>query len=184
MTARYAMRSADDDDARRRVLWAIPSALAVLGTVDAADAPHLMNLSWVTPVGNDPTRLAASVEGDAKSATNLREVPVFALSLLAVEDRELGRAFVKPDLGYERRGENESLHGESVVRSARRAPLLVRSVAALAGTAEWLRTVGDHELFLLTVEEVGGVEALFAGPASAHPVDVLRVQSTRMNYGK
>jgi flavin reductase (DIM6/NTAB) family NADH-FMN oxidoreductase RutF len=175
---------ADDDDHRRRIVWALPTVLAVLGTVDDSDHPHLMNISWVTPVGNDPTRLVASVEVASKSAGNLRATSAWALSMLRVEQRDMGRAFVKPDLAYHREGDGEFLHDHAVTRSTRRAPVLGVTVAAMAGSAEHVRTLGDHDVFLLEVEEIGAHPDLLAGPASSHSVDVLRVQDTRMNYGK
>jgi flavin reductase (DIM6/NTAB) family NADH-FMN oxidoreductase RutF len=178
------LTSAADDDLRRRVLWAVPTVLAVLGTVDEADGPHLMNISWVTPVANDPTRLVVSIEASAKSASNLRATAVWALSLLSGEQRELGRAFVKPDLRYRVDAGVEYLHDAPVTRSTHRAPVLASAVAAMAGGATPLRALGSHDLFLLDVDEVGAVDELLAGPASAHAIDVLRVQETRMNYGK
>lgn len=179
-----ALTSAADDDLRRRVLWAMPSVLAVLGTVDEEGGPHLMNISWVTPAANEPTRLVASVEATAKSAVNLRATTAWTLSLLTADQRDLGRAFVKPDLGYRVAADIEYLHDAAIIRSARRAPVLTGAVAAMAGPATPLRALGSHDLFLLEVEEVGAVDQLLAGPASAHAVDVLRVQETRMNYGK
>jgi flavin reductase (DIM6/NTAB) family NADH-FMN oxidoreductase RutF len=181
----FPLRAAsDDEDRRRRVLWTLPTVLAVLGTRDERGRPHLMNISWVTPVANEPCRLVASVETASHSAANLRAHPQWALSLLDPTQRDLGRAFVKPDLAIDESSDGLHVHGHAVRLTGWGAPVLDDAVAALAGTASALADLGDHGLWLLSVDEVGGVDEVFAGPASAHDVDVLRVQQTRMNYGR
>jgi flavin reductase (DIM6/NTAB) family NADH-FMN oxidoreductase RutF len=173
-----------EPDRRRRVVWAVPTVLAVLGTLDVDGRPHLMNVSWVAPAGNDPTRLAVSIESASKSAANLAGDPRCAISLLRSDQRELGRAFVKPDLAYGHDEGVEQLNGVAIARAPAGAPVLVDAAGALCGIAERLSDLGDHQLWLLAVAEVGATEELLSGPASAHEISILRVQETRLNYGR
>jgi len=170
------------DELRRRVLWSVPTALAVLGCVTAEGQPHLMNVSWVTPAAHSPTRLVVAVESTARSNAILHDSACFALSLLDLEQRALGRAFVKPDLEWSA-GPPESVAGHPIARSARYAPFLCSAVAVLAGSATMISDLGSHHLWLGTVEEVASTEAIVTGPASAHTVRILGVHDTRMNYG-
>jgi flavin reductase (DIM6/NTAB) family NADH-FMN oxidoreductase RutF len=176
---------ADDEQLRRRVLWAMPTVLGVLGSVGPDGTAHLMNVSWVTPVANGPTRLVASVEVGSRSAANLAATGAWALSLLGLERRELGRAFVKPELDWRRDGEGESAQGHRVRRASGGAPYLEESVGVFAGVdARLLAPLDEHALWLLSPREAGAVDALRAGAASARDVVVLSVQHTRMNYGR
>jgi flavin reductase (DIM6/NTAB) family NADH-FMN oxidoreductase RutF len=174
----------DAPDHRRRVVWAIPTVLAVLGTVNGAGDAHLMNCSWLTPVANEPSRLVVSLEVTSKTRANLRAVPSWTLSLLDRENRATGRAFVKPELSWEN-GDAELANGHAVARTAAGVPYLVAGAAALAGrSATQLADLGDHDLWLLTVDEIAGSPAFFSGPASQRAVPILGVHDTRMNYGR
>jgi len=170
------------DELRRRVLWSVPTPLAVLGCVSADGDPHLMNVSWVTPAAHSPTRLVFSVESSARANALLHETASFAVSLLDVEQRTLGRAFVKPHLEWSTAAE-ETIAGYPIARSARRAPFLQSAVAVLAGEAAMISDLGSHHLWLGTVEEVASTDAIVTGPASANAVRILGVHDTRMNYG-
>jgi flavin reductase (DIM6/NTAB) family NADH-FMN oxidoreductase RutF len=183
MTLRFTPAD-EDPDRRRRVVWSVPTVLAVLGTLDADGRPHLMNVSGVTPAANDPTRIAVSVESVSKSAVNLAADPRCAISLLRSDQRELGRAFVKPDLDYGHDDGTETLNGVAIVRSPGGAPVLADAAGALCGVADKVSDLDDHQLFIVAVGEVATTEALLAGPASAHELSILRVQETRLNYGR
>jgi flavin reductase (DIM6/NTAB) family NADH-FMN oxidoreductase RutF len=178
-------RADEAPEVRRRVVWAIPTVLAVLGTVDLDDRPHLMNCSWLTPVANEPTRLVVSLESTSKSVANLLVRPAWSVTLVTVEQRTLGRTFVKPELSWRRDGADEFAHDQLVARSSARAPYLVDAAAALAGaTATRIFDLGDHELWLLGVDEIVASADLLAGAASQHAVAILGVHDTRMNYGR
>ena len=143
-----------------------------------------MNLSWVTPVANEPTRLVASVESSSRTATNLVAGSPFSISLLTLDQRELGRAFVKPQLTWTNEDKIEYAQGHAVLRSKLGVPWLSSSVGVLAGTSELIRELGEHALWLLSVDEIAGRPEVLEGPASRHDVRVLGVHDTRMNYGR
>lgn len=181
-----ALKAADpqNDDARRRVLWAIPTVLAALGTVNDDGSPHLMNVSWVAPAGNNPTRLVLSIEQSSRTAANLRARPNGALSLVREDQRELGRAFVKPELPFGDRDGSVTVAGHAVFLSGAGAPVLADAVAAVAGPMTAVSDVGDHALWLMEVAELAADPSLLEGSASQHAVALLNVQHTRMNYGR
>ena len=112
----------ENEDLKRRVLWSMPTVLAVLGTCSSNNEPHLMNVSWVVPVANEPTRLVASVEKGSRSEMNLFANSGFCLSLVAREDRHLGRLFVKPQLTWHREGDDEFVQEQPILRSSRDSP--------------------------------------------------------------
>ncbi len=175
--------AASNEDLRRRVLWALPTVLAVIGSTDSERSAHLMNVSWVTPVANEPTRLVASIETTSKTAVNLREVPRFSLSLVLTHERELGRLFVKPVLRQELSGDIETVQGRRILRDSLGVAYLYDAIAVTTGHVEMIRSLGDHDLWLLEVDHVAADPRLIARPASEHALDVLGVHHTRMNYG-
>ena len=143
-----------------------------------------MNVSWVTPVANEPTRLAISIETNSLSAANLRERSHWSLTLLDVSDRNLGRAFVKAHRTWEHDGENETVDGHDVRRTRDDVPYLTRGVAVLAGDATLLAVLGEHELWLGVVNEIAARADVMEGAASEHRARILGVHDTRMNYGR
>ncbi len=172
------------DDLRRRVLWAVPNALAVLGTINDDGSAHFMTVSWLTPVSNEPTRVAVSVEGSSRSAHNLAARAVASISLIDDAHRELVRRFVKPELEHEQRDGVEYVAGYAAVREGESAPALADALAVLIGSCEHVRELGDHQLWLLSVSHVAADPSVLEGPASAHIARALSVQDTRFNYGR
>src|SRR5215468_2593747 len=89
------------DRLRRRVLWAMPSGLYVIGA-RAGERRNGMTANWVTQVSFDPKLVAASIEQEALTHELVAEGGVFALNLVARDDRAIVRKFTKPvevDLG-------------------------------------------------------------------------------------
>ncbi len=177
------VRAVENEDLRRRVLWALPTVLAVLGSTDSERSAHLMNISWLTPVANNPTRLIASIESTSKTTANLSEVARYSVSLVLVHERELGRLFVKPVLRQELSGDEETVQGRRILRDAYGVAYLFDAVAVMTGRAEKIRDLGDHDLWLLDVDHVAADARLVQRPASEHALDMLGVHHTRMNYG-
>jgi flavin reductase (DIM6/NTAB) family NADH-FMN oxidoreductase RutF len=175
--------AAGHGDLRRRITWTVPTALAVLGTVNDDRSGHLMNISWVVPAANDPPSLVASIETASRTATNLEREGAFALSLLSRDQRHLGRAFVKPDLDH-RDGSPPRVGGEPIGLTRRGAPYLLDALAVLAGSAAIVTRLGSHDLWVCQVEDVAAQPVVTEGPASAHASPALSVLDTRLNYGR
>ena len=84
------------DRLRRRVLWALPTGLYVLGS-GVGERSHLMTISWVTQVSMEPKLVGIGVELNSKSRALILEHEKFSLSLLERSEKALVRKFVKPD---------------------------------------------------------------------------------------
>src|SRR5262249_59650958 len=116
------------DRLRRRVLWAMPSGLYVLGT-RGAGRRNLMTLNWATQVAMEPKLLAVSVEAGAVSHALLREGQVFSLNVLPRQERALVRKFVKP---LDDPGDPDELAGWPLRPSGRGGPILAVAAAWVA----------------------------------------------------
>jgi flavin reductase (DIM6/NTAB) family NADH-FMN oxidoreductase RutF len=159
------------DKLRRRVLWAMPSGLYVLGT-RAGERRNGMTVNWVTQVSSDPKLLAVSVERDAFSHELLVDGGIFSLNLIAQDDRAIVRKFTKPvDVDLTER----TLNGFPFHDGRSGAPILDLAVAWLDCEVRQQVELGSHTLF------VG--EIVDAGLRADEDTPVLSTHDTRMNYG-
>ena len=159
------------DRLRRRVLWAMPSGLYVLGS-RAGERRNGMTLNWVTQVSSAPKLLAVSVEHDAFTHELVSEGRVFALNLIDQEDRAIVRKFTKPvDVDLEAR----TLNGFPFHDGTTGAPVLDQAVAFVDCEVRQAVEIGGHTLFL--------GEIVDAGFQKAEDTPVLGMRDTRMNYG-
>src|SRR6266851_9347206 len=83
------------DKLRRRVLWAMPSGLYVVGSRDG-DRRNLMTLNWATQVSSEPKLLGIGVEKEAFTHELIERGRVFSLCIVSREDRAIVRKFTKP----------------------------------------------------------------------------------------
>lgn len=178
------MTAADDRRRMRRVLWALPQGLYVLGTA-AGGRRNLMTVSLVTQACVDPPMVAVAVERAAWSHELLTEGGVFALSLLDRQDRALVRRFVKPVAEGPAPGE---LGGEPVEEALTGAPVLRRALGFLDCRVAERLELGTHGLFVgevLAAGEDGATGSDTPPPAAdrALGATVLRMEDTRMHYG-
>jgi flavin reductase (DIM6/NTAB) family NADH-FMN oxidoreductase RutF len=127
-------RDGDDfDRLRRRVLWALPTGLFVVGSRDG-DTRNLMTCNWVMQIATSPKLVAVAVESGSVTRRLVERGRSFSVSLLARSERDLVRRFVKPvtDVELDDHGVATSLQGEPVVEVAGGLPCLAVSVAWLA----------------------------------------------------
>ena len=161
----------DYDKLRRRVLWAFPSGLFVLGS-RAGDRRNGMTINWASQVSFDPKLLAVSVEKTAYTHELIVEGGVFSLNLVDREDRAIVRKFTKPvEVDLEAR----TLNGFPFHDGRTGAPILDQAVGYVECEVRQRVEVGNHTLFLGEV-----VDAAFQKPEDT---PVLRMEDTRMNYG-
>jgi flavin reductase (DIM6/NTAB) family NADH-FMN oxidoreductase RutF len=162
---------AEYDKLRRRVMWAMPSGLFVIGS-RAGERRNAMTANWVTQVSSVPKLVAVAVEHEALTHELIHDGGVFSVCIIDREDRAIVRKFTKPvevDL------EGHALNGFAYVEKATGAPVLAQSVAWLDCAVRQEVAVGSHTLF------VG--EVVDAGFAKNEATPVLRMEDTRMNYG-
>jgi len=160
------------DRRRRRVLWSLPSGLYVLGS-SAGGRRNLMTTNWAMQVATEPKLVAVSVEVAAYTHELVTQGGVFALSVMAREDRTVIRRFVKP-IRPEDDTEPDHLAGFAVQRAATGAPILVVAAAWLDCAVTTVVPCGSHTVFVGEVRDCG---------ETADMPDVLRMEDTRMNYG-
>jgi flavin reductase (DIM6/NTAB) family NADH-FMN oxidoreductase RutF len=158
------------DRRRRRLLWALPAGLYVLGTV-AGRRRNLMTLNWAMQVAVEPKLIAVSVEREAVTHGLLQEGGCFSLNLLRRDDRALVRKFVKP-LADD--GTSGVLGGFPVFEAVSGAPILEASAGWLDCSVTATLPCGSHTLFVGEVLDCGEI---------ADGTEILRMEDTRMNYG-
>ncbi|MGH9109233.1 MAG: flavin reductase family protein [Acidimicrobiales bacterium] len=166
-----------DDRLRRRVLWALPTGLYVVGS-RAGGRRNLMTASLVVQVATDPKLVAVAVESGAVTSGLVEAGGCFSVNLLAREDRAVVRRFAKPvgqdETSLGAGGRAVSMAGEAVHEEATGAPILERAVAWLDCQVRHRLDLGSHRLFVGEVVAVGA-----AGDLPA----ILRMEDTRMSYG-
>lgn len=173
-----------DEARRRRLLWAMPAGLYVLGTAGGPGGPyHAMTISLVTQAATEPCVLAAAVESTSRTHALLAASGLAALSVLHRDQRELVRRFVKPDLDVAATADGLQIAGVAMVRSPGGLPVLAEALGAVELGVVGRHDFASHTLFLLEVRAVAVSEGVLAGPASAHAAPVLRMEDTRLNYG-
>ena len=181
------------DRLRRRVLWALPTGLFVVGS-RAGDIRNLMTCNWVMQVATSPKLVAVAVEAESTTRDLIERGGSFSVSLLARSDRGLVRRFVKPvrDVDTDAAGVATSMQGEPVVEVDNGLPCLATSVAWLTCSVRSIvswdglqltekgQSAPSHVLVIGEVRAVGESDRL----ASPHDDDaVLSMTDTRMNYG-
>lgn len=167
-----------DDRLRRRVLWAMPTGLYVIGS-RGRDRRNLMTANLCVQVAVEPKLVGVAVDAAALTAGLVRDGGCFSVSVLSRQDRAVVRRFVKPvpeaDVVTGDGGEPMSMAGEAVVVARTGAPILARAVAWLDCEVRHQVPLGSHDFFIGEVVAVGGP------PGDVPPV--LRMEDTRMNYG-
>jgi flavin reductase (DIM6/NTAB) family NADH-FMN oxidoreductase RutF len=170
------------DRLRRRILWAMPTGLYVIGSRGELDGTlrwNLMTANLVLQVAVEPKSLAVSVEAGSVTHRNLEATGCYTVNLVAREDRMLVRRFVKPvpvtTVVIDSDGRPSAMGGHEVVVATTGAPILQRAVAWLDCQVRERVELGSHTLFIGTVVDFGGPEGQLP--------PLLRMEDTRMSYG-
>lgn len=159
------------DRRRRRVLWAMPSGLFVIGS-RAGDRRNAMTANWVTQLSFAPKLVGVSVEKAALTHELIAEGKAFSVNLVDREDRAIVRKFTKP---VEVDAAAGTLNGFEFRDGRTGMPILTGAAAFVDCTLQRSVDLGGHTLF------VG--EVVDAGFLKAEGTEVLRMEDTRMNYG-
>lgn len=164
------------DHHRRRVLWALPTGLYLVGSRDG-DEVNLMTANLVVQVCIEPKLVAVALERDSKTAGLVSRGGGFTISLLHRSDRDVVRRFVKP-VGEDKIVRNAdgvvtTMAGHEVNEvGAGRLPVLGAAAGYLVCTVTRFEDLGSHALCVGEVTDVWG-----------EPSEVLRMEDTRMHYG-
>jgi flavin reductase (DIM6/NTAB) family NADH-FMN oxidoreductase RutF len=173
------------DRLRRRVLWAMPTGLYVVGSrghLDGTLRHNLMTASLVVQVATEPKLVAVAIETESVTSALVTDSGCFAISLLRREDRALVRRFVKPvgDVNSESPGRPTLMNGEEVWIASSGAPVLRRAPAYIDCDVRHRLPLGSHVLFIGEVTDAGGADGEVELPEA---LEVLRMEDTRMSYG-
>lgn len=175
------------DRLRRRILWALPSGLYVLGSC-AGEERNLMTISWVTQLAMRPKLVGVGVEAGSVTAGLVDAGEGFALSILPRGERSVVRHFVKPvrESAVDAASGTGTMQGVAVRLSAGGAPVLASSAAWIDCAVRQRLELGSHTLFVGEVVDCGlGAPGLARDDAEADAAlaEVLRMEDTRMSYG-
>ncbi len=169
------------DRLRRRVLWAMPTGLYVLGSRaldEGKDRCNLMTASLVVQVATEPKLVGVAIDTTAVTHRLVAASGVFAISLVERDDRALVRRYVKPvdpSAVVWEGGHPTAVGDEAVGTSVTGAPFLSRSAGWLDCEVRDRLDFASHTWFVAEVVAAGG-------PDGALP-PVLRMEDTRMSYG-
>ncbi len=179
------------DRLRRRVLWAMPTGLFVVGSRSGARR-NLMTANWVMQVATAPKLVAVALESGSVTRALVEESGFFSVNLIAVRDRALVRRFVKPvrEVELDADGAAVSLQGEAVHEVTGGLPCLAAALAWLACEVRAVHPAAgereaSHVLFVGEVVDVGA-QAPAPGQEDEEPAgtgEALRMGDTRMSYG-
>jgi flavin reductase (DIM6/NTAB) family NADH-FMN oxidoreductase RutF len=159
---------------RRRVLWALPTGLYLIGS-RAGSEVNLMTANLVVQVCLEPKLVGVAIEATSVTAGLVTRGGAFSLSMLARSDKDIVRRFVKPvtEVEWADDGSLVALAGHPVHQAGSAGlPILAAAVGYLVCALTTQEALGSHTLFIGEVTGVGG-----------EPAEVLRMEDTRMHYG-
>ena len=162
------------DRHRRRVLWALPTGLYLVGS-RSGDAVNLMTANLVVQVCTEPKLVGVAIEESSVTAGLVRRGGAFSVSLLRREDRDVVRRFVKPVTEVARAADGTLVtmagHAVSEVGPGR-LPVLAAAAGYLECRITEVLALGSH---LWCIGR--------GGRGRGEPGEVLRMEDTRMHYG-
>lgn len=185
MTA-LAFDATVDASRRRRLLWAMPAGLYVLGSTGGVDGPHnLMTHSLAVQAAVEPCVVAMAVEVAARTHALLEASGVATLSVLRRDQRAVVRRFVKPVEKVTRDGEGRvvEMSGEAVGFAPLGAPHLADAAGCLDLRVVQVVRFVSHSLFCCEVVGVALSDEVLEGTASDRLAEILRMEDTKMSYG-
>ena len=162
------------DRHRRRVLWAMPTGLYLVGSRHGDEA-NLMTANLVVQVSMQPKQIAVALELESVTLHLVEAGGWYSISLLARDERDVVRRFVKPVTEVERDGDGAlvTMSGHPVREAGPTGvPVLASAAGSLVCRVTQRIALGSHTLCIGEVVEVAG-----------EPEDVLRMEDTRMHYG-
>jgi len=175
-----------EDAVLRRLLWAMPTGLYVLGSTGGPNGPYnLMTHSLAVQVATTPRVVAVAVERDARTHELVSASGVAALNVLRRDQRAIVRRFVKPvdDIEVGEDGRPVMMAGVDVALTPAGAPFLTSAAGCLELRVTDAVGFASHTLFCGEVTAAAAVGELLAGSAAERTAEILRMEDTRMNYG-
>lgn len=157
------------DELVNRVMWRIPSALALVGA-RSGDEWNAMTASWITQVSMEPVMVAVSIDKSAYTHKLVTEGGAFSVNLWSPDDT---RVFVKFSKPATRNG--MELNGRAIREGVTGVPIFEEAIAWFEARVTKTVDAGTHTLFVGEVVDVGE-DASYDGRAAG-------IDDTRMKYG-
>ncbi len=158
------------DKIRRRLLWAMPSGLYVLGS-RFENTRNFMTINWAGQICSSPKLIYVSIEADSLTNFLVEQSGVFTLCFIDKKDRSSIRKFVKPCVFDPNAN---TLCGHSFSESSIGSPVLDIAFGYLECRVNSIEHLGSHNLF---ISQILDVEFLDETRQS------LMIQDTKMSYG-
>ena len=171
---------------RRRLLWAMPAGIYVLGSTGGVAGPYnLMTHSLAVQAATEPCVVAVAVEVAARTHAAIEESGVATLTVLRRDQRALVRRFVKPvdDATLDGDGRPTALNDVAVALAPSGAPYLLDAAGSLDLRVVERARFASHTLFCCEVTAVAVAPEVLEGTASQRTLEVLRMEDTKMSYG-
>lgn len=176
----------DDGSRRRRLLWAMPAGIYVVGSASGDAGPYnLMTHSLAVQAATEPCVVAVAVEAGARTHELIEASGVATLCVLRRDQRAIVRRFVKPveDVTLDDRGHLVELAGVAVGLAPSGAPHLADAAGCLDLRVVERVHFTSHTLYCCEVTAVAVSDEVLEGAPSARVADILRMEDTKMNYG-
>jgi len=152
-----------DADAKKTALRMIPYGIYVLTSEGKDGKVAASTVNWVTQTAFQPPLVVVGVKTDSGAHAIIKDSKVFALNMLAKDQKGQAFTFFKP---LEREG--NSIGGEPFRKGSLGAPILEKAPAFVECQLVDTIEKGDHSIFVGEVKDAGvGVQP------SGRPDDVI-----------
>jgi flavin reductase (DIM6/NTAB) family NADH-FMN oxidoreductase RutF len=136
-----------------------------------------MTANLLTQVCIEPKLVGVAVQADSVTAGLIDQGQAFTVSMLARDDKDIVRRFVKPvpadQVERADDGTVTTMVGHAVLEvGEQKLPVLAAAAGYLLCQLTEQRPLGSHKFCIGEVIDVGG-----------EPSEVLRMEDTRMHYG-
>ena len=181
-----AFEQGTDESKRRRLLWAMPAGIYVVGSTMGQGGPYnLMTHSLAVQAATEPCVVAVAVEAAARTHELIEASGVATLSVLRRDQRAIVRRFVKPveAVAVDDAGRVVELAGVAVGLAPSGAPHLADAAGCLDLRVVERVHFTSHTLYCCEVTAVAVSDEVLEGAPSARVAEILRMEDTKMNYG-
>lgn len=170
---RYSGNSEDYVKLRRRLLWALPTGIYLLGSHSDSEV-HVMTTSWVSQVATEPKIIMCSVESRSKTQQFILESQNFTVALIAKSKRDIIRKYVKVNQARENLNDAILIEGNRFTQTALGNPYPEDALGYLEARVLSVTELSSHKVILGEVTDCQVFGEL---------TEILEMHDTRMNYG-
>ncbi len=172
--------SDDFDRLRRRIFWAMPSGIYLIGSCHDKKI-NLMTINWVTQVSAEPKILVAGVEKSSLTMELIEKSKKFSLNFIQLQDKAVARTYAKAAVVD---FEGMKLSGNKFYfTKLLKVPVLESAVAYFEVSVIGITNFSSHNAVF--GEVVGGeiVDESLKENQLEFSSKVLKMNDTKMHYG-